>query len=212
MFGYIQMKLILLPVILLALTMHEFAHAYVAYLRGDGTAKAMGRMTLNPIPHIDIFGLIFIIFTFFGWAKPVPINPANFKSPKMDEILISLAGVTANLLQALFFGLIIRFVDLSVFGSYTQTVQILIIYSVAINCGLAIFNLIPIPPLDGSHVLKELLPYKMSTKYVMFFARPMTGIIVIVALMLLLNSGLSVILTTPIYFLVKIFSGVTLSL
>jgi len=208
--GYIQMKLILLPVILLALTTHEFAHAYVAYLRGDGTAKAMGRMTLNPWPHIDILGLICLIFTFFGWAKPVPINPANFKDPKVDEILVSLAGVTANLIQALFFGLIIRFVDLTVFGSYASIVHSMLVMSVAINCGLAIFNLIPIPPLDGSHVLKELLPSSLSIKYVMFFANRTIGFIVLISLLLLLNSGLSVILTIPITFLVRIFSGVTL--
>jgi len=206
----LQYKLILLPVILLALTMHEFAHAFVAYLRGDGTAKAMGRMTLNPIPHIDILGLICIIFTPFGWAKPVPINPANFKNPKMDEIYVSLAGVTANLLQALFFGLIIRLTDFMVFGNYAEIVHTLVLMSVVINCGLAIFNLIPVPPLDGSHVLKELLPVNLAAKYVMLFANPMAGFMVLIALLLLLNSGLSVILTVPIVFLVKIFSGVSL--
>jgi Zn-dependent protease len=209
--GYLQIKLILLPVILLALTVHEFAHAFVANLRGDGTAKAMGRMTLNPWPHIDIIGLICIILTPFGWAKPVPINPANFKNPKRDEIYVSLAGVAANLLQALLFGLIIRFVDLTVFGGYISIVQTMLITSVAINCGLAVFNLIPIPPLDGSHVLKELLPYKLATKYVGLFANPTAGFIVLAGFIILLNSGLSVVLTIPITFLVRIFSGVNIS-
>jgi len=200
------MKLLLLPVILLALTVHEFAHGYVAYLRGDSTAKDMGRLTLNPIPHIDILGLVFLIFFSFGWAKPVPINPSNFKTPRKDEIMVALAGVTANLICALAFGMLLRFVNFNAFGQQAGIIQTFVYWAVFINCGLAVFNLIPIPPLDGSHVLRELLPYNAAVKYVIFFSNPIVSW-VLLGVFFLFPGFITPVIIGPITFLVRIFAG-----
>lgn len=206
-FDKLLFKLLLLPVILLALTVHEFAHGYVAYLRGDNTAKDMGRLTLNPLPHIDIIGLIFLMFFSFGWAKPVPINPANFKTPKKDEIMVALAGVTANLFCALCFGLVIRFLDFNMFGQQAEIIRSFVYWAVIINCGLAVFNLIPIPPLDGSHVLRELLPYNAAVKYIVFFSNPMISW-VLLGIFILMPGLITPLIIGPVFFLVRIFAGV----
>jgi len=145
----------IIPAAIIGLTVHEFSHAYVASLLGDNTAKAQGRITLNPLKHIDWMGFFLIIIAGFGWAKPVSFNPQNLKHKHRDEILISLAGPLSNLLLAIFFfiaarGLYtldyFRFTD---FGS--DCVNLLALWGL-INLGLFIFNLIPIPPLDGSHI------------------------------------------------------------
>jgi len=199
-------KLLFLPVILLALTVHEFAHGYVAYLRGDRTAKDMGRLTLNPLPHIDIIGLLFLMFFNFGWAKPVPINPANFKTPKKDEIMVALAGVTANLICALCLGLLFRFADFSIFGQTGEIVQKFTAWGILINCGLAVFNLIPVPPLDGSHVLRELLPYRAAVKYIVFFSNPAVSWILL-GIFIFLPGLITPFIIGPVLFLSKIFAG-----
>jgi len=146
-----------LPAILIGLTVHEWAHAFVAYKLGDPTAKNLGRMTLNPFAHIDLFGFLMLIFVGFGWAKPVPVNPRNFKKFRRDDILVSLAGITANLLVALlatflyYFGLLKwNLAGNEAFGSIVLSIII-------IDLSLAVFNLIPIYPLDGSHVAESLL-------------------------------------------------------
>lgn len=137
--------------------MHEWAHAYVAYKLGDPTARNLGRMTLNPIAHFDLFGFISLALIGFGWAKPVPINPSNFKHFKRDDILVSLAGITANLIMAMLFMLLylalVSFTGLvqnEVFHGIMQSIII-------INLSLMVFNLIPIYPLDGSHIAESLL-------------------------------------------------------
>ncbi len=160
-------------VLLFSVIIHEVAHGFVAYKRGDATAKLMGRLTLNPIYHIDIFGsiilpavLIAIGAPAFGWAKPVPVNMLNLKNPKTDMVLVSLAGVTANFLLAVTAGVIMFFIraflsDVSVMVS----VYIIMQYVIVINIVLMIFNLIPIPPLDGSRVVLFLLPRDLAQKY-----------------------------------------------
>jgi Zn-dependent protease len=154
--------------ILIVLSLHEFSHALVAYLSGDQTAKNEGRLTLNPLAHVDFLGLIALFFIGFGWGKPVPIDPYNFKKPKMGVLLVSLAGPLANFFSAIFFIIVLKIL-VSYFGLtsanlLTDFLMILIV----ISFSLFIFNLIPIPPLDGSKVLFTLLPDRfMNLKYLM---------------------------------------------
>lgn len=144
-----------IPAAVMGLTFHEFAHAFVAYKLGDDTAKYDGRLTLNPVKHIDVIGFILIIVAGFGWAKPVIINPANLKKRNRDEILISLAGPFSNLLLGIAFIIIARLLFLIPFFNSTSNgvgaINTIIFWGI-INFGLFIFNLLPIPPLDGSHV------------------------------------------------------------
>ncbi len=145
-----------MPPLLLALTVHEYFHGYVAYRQGDPTAKIEGRLTLNPLKHIDIFGfLAFLIFR-IGWAKPVPINPYNFRDLRKGIILTSLAGPAANFILAIPFGLLLRFIPRN--AMVLNLVWIMAYGGLVYNLVLCAFNLIPIPPLDGSKILFPLLP------------------------------------------------------
>lgn len=153
--------LLSIPGLILALSMHEFAHGYAAYKMGDNTAKYQGRLSLNPLHHLDPIGTLCLFLFQFGWAKPVPINPYNFKNRKAGIIAVSLAGPLMNFFVALIctfiyfaIGKMGWFTDFSVFIIY------ILEHSIALNIGLMCFNLIPIPPLDGSKVLSELLPYR----------------------------------------------------
>lgn len=150
--------LLFLPPILFALTIHEYCHGYAALRMGDPTAKFAGRLTFNPIKHIDILGLLAFIIFRFGWAKPVPINPNNFTDLKKGIILTSLAGPLSNFVIAIPFGLIARFVPTHI--DFLLPLRIMLEGFVLFNLIFCAFNLIPIPPLDGSHVLFALLPAK----------------------------------------------------
>ena len=150
-----------LPAILIGLTVHEWAHAYAAYRLGDPTARNLGRMTLNPLAHVDIFGFLMLILVGFGWAKPVPVNPRNFKNYKRDDIIVSLAGIFTNIVVAFLFSFV-YVAGILKWGLGTNEAFMSIIGSViTINLALAIFNLIPIYPLDGSHVAESLLMHKI---------------------------------------------------
>ncbi|MCC5426711.1 site-2 protease family protein [Clostridium botulinum] len=164
-------KILIIPAILVGLTVHEFAHAYVADKLGDKTPKFQGRLTLNPFSHIDIIGFIMILLIGFGWAKPVQINPSALKRGYKDEIKVSVAGVTANIVTAFIFALITAFLlkmDLIILGDVTSLggiIGVILAYIVRINCMLAVFNLMPIPGLDGFDILRDLWPktfYKIS--------------------------------------------------
>ncbi len=152
-----------LPGAVIGLTIHEYAHAFVAYKLGDNTAKLQGRLTLNPLKHIDWLGFMLIVIAGFGWAKPVSINPENFKKKHRDEILVSLAGPVSNLLLAIVFFLITRvFISSSMIQTeFGVTLTNLLFVSGYINIALFVFNLIPIPPLDGSHLYSTYL-HKMN--------------------------------------------------
>jgi len=154
--GSIVSFLLSLPPILFALTIHEYSHGYMALRMGDPTAKFAGRLTLNPIKHIDIMGLFAFIIFRFGWAKPVPINPGNFRDFKKGILYTSLAGPLSNFLIAIPFGLIARGIPAQV--DFLLPLRILLELFVFYNLIFCAFNLIPIPPLDGSHVLFALLP------------------------------------------------------
>lgn len=153
-----------IPGLIIAMVIHEYAHARVAVALGDRTPLLMGRLTLNPAAHIDPIGLIMLFLVRFGWAKPVIIDPRNFKKPRRDDILVSLAGPFANLVTA-FLALVALLVIKSTMGHLSvgvyQVFQLIIIY----NINFAIFNMIPLPPLDGSHVLVQLLPPRMAYAY-----------------------------------------------
>jgi len=162
----------IMPAAVIGLTVHEFSHAYMAYRLGDPTAKNQGRLTLNPINHIDWMGFFLIVVAGFGWAKPVSFNPDNLKHKHRDEILISIAGPISNLLVALILFVIARSLYFLEFFNSTEMgvglVNLIVVWGV-INISLFIFNLIPLPPLDGSHVyltfLKEINPTLMMNLY-----------------------------------------------
>ena len=166
---------------LICITIHELAHGYVAYRLGDNTAKDMGRLTLNPIKHIDPIGLAMILVIGFGWAKPVPVNMGNFKNPKVGMALTALAGPLSNIILA--FIVIFIFVLLPAPQDMTGVFIMQIIVRMALlNVALAIFNMLPIPPLDGSKILFSLLPENLYYK-LMRYER--YGMILLLAIMLL---------------------------
>lgn len=165
----LQTILMLAPPILLALTFHEYAHGRAAYRLGDDTAYNQGRLTLNPLAHLDPIGTIILFFPpHFGWARPVPVNPYNFTNPRRDLLIVSAAGPAANLVLAFISGMLLRFIGAS--GMFTHTafgdffIQ-MILYSIIINIVLAFFNLIPIPPLDGSKILSGMLRGEAAYQY-----------------------------------------------
>ena len=154
-------------VLLFSVILHEVSHGVIANNLGDPTAKNLGRLTLNPIPHLDLFGSIllplFLVLInagiVFGWAKPVPVNPFNLRDQKYGYAKVALAGPASNLSLALVFGLILRFLPSNFFN---PNLFFILTYIVFINIVLAVFNLVPIPPLDGSHVLFAVLPDTMN--------------------------------------------------
>lgn len=159
---------------LLAITLHELAHAYVADRLGDPTARAAGRITLNPISHLDLIGtLVFLLTRMIGWAKPVPVNPFNLRNPKKDMLLVSLAGPGANIALAIVSSLLLRvlyvFIHSHPQGGGTSFFFLPLFqmakFGLIINVVLAVFNLIPIPPLDGSKILMGLLPDEQAEAY-----------------------------------------------
>jgi Zn-dependent protease len=201
--------LIRAPVVLFSLTIHEFMHGWVAYRCGDDTAYEAGRLTLNPIAHLDPIGTICLFFAPIGWAKPVPVNPLNYNHPRRDEILVSGAGVTANFVAGAVFALIFRALDWtgvipvqSAFAGYAVEMLILAMF---INFGLAVFNLLPIFPLDGSHIVQELLPYPASDRFREFSRY---GPMVLLVLVVFGGNLFSNILSIPIRALVWVFAGV----
>lgn len=162
--------LLTLPGVIIAITFHEFAHAYVADKLGDDTPRRQGRVTLNPLAHIDPVGFFMLIFVHFGWGKPVEINPTNFnrkRSMAKQEMLVALAGPLMNIIIALILTIILFAIN-TFAPSFTITMTGLIIslvlqMAISVNIGLGIFNLIPLPPLDGSKIFINILPYKAKT-------------------------------------------------
>jgi len=147
--------------LLVAITVHEFSHGKVADLLGDSTARNSGRLSLNPIRHLDPLGSLMVILVGFGWAKPVPVNPSNFRNPQRDMMYVGLAGPLANFATAFIFGLPIRmglFPHQTILSGVIETI-------VWINTALGVFNLLPIPPLDGSNVLAAFLPRRVLPSY-----------------------------------------------
>jgi Zn-dependent protease len=186
--------LLLIPGILVGLTFHEYAHAYIADKLGDKTPRFQGRLTLNPFVHIDPIGFLMLLIFKFGWAKPVQVNPSAFKRRYKDDLKVSLAGPVANLIVALASAVIFR-----IFSQFTGTlapnsslewiISVMLTLAVSINCSLFVLNLIPIPGFDGFHILRDLFPgffYKYAEqvyKYqflimILFLASPLATIII----------------------------------
>jgi Zn-dependent protease len=177
---------LLAPAFLLAITVHEFSHGYIAYRFGDPTAKDAGRLSFNPLVHLDLFGVLALLFIGFGWAKPVPVNPHNLANPRRDNLWIALAGPVSNFITAFVFGLIFRAFEPLLSGHAIGMVVLKMVFlSVWINLVLTLFNLLPIPPLDGFHILEGLVSYDNYIK-LQTFARfgPMLllGLIVITSM------------------------------
>lgn len=192
-----------IPVLLFAITIHEYAHGRAALWLGDPTAKNMGRLSFNPLPHIDPFGAICLFLFNFGWAKPVPVDPRYFKNIRKGIIFMSLCGPLANLSAAFLAGMLIRFLLLP-YEVYLKA----LVYLILMNTGLGLFNLLPLPPLDGSHVLENLLPPKAARKYQEIGRY---GPIVLIGIILLDNFArtgiLNRILITPMFYLAHLFAG-----
>ena len=176
--------------LIFSIIVHEVSHGFAAELQGDPTARLQGRLTLNPIPHIDPIGSVLIpaILVFantgflFGWAKPVPYNPYNLRNQKWGEAIVAAAGPGVNILLALVFGLVVRFGIGTLPPAFIELAGVVVF----INIMLAFFNLIPIPPLDGSKLLKSILPYRASLAFQRFETLLMSGGILITLLFFLL--------------------------
>lgn len=191
MFGFNLMEMVAgLPGLIIALALHEYAHARMAVAMGDFTPRMMGRLTVNPLAHIDPIGLAMLLIARFGWAKPVVINPHNFRDRKKGEILVALAGPAMNFLLA--------FLALGVMIFLTHTMRMEMSYGlravlwliVVYNINFGVFNLIPLPPLDGSRILMAVLPYEMQYRlaalerysmliFIIFIATPILGYILV---------------------------------
>ncbi len=204
----IQRIVVWIVPVVFAITVHEVAHGWVAKKQGDKTASMLGRLTLNPVKHMDLVGTIIVpgilllsgTGFIFGWAKPVPVNPRNFKNPKKDMAIVAVAGPASNFLMAIAWALIAR---LGVVVEI-EAISLPLIYTgiagISINLVLALINLIPIPPLDGSRILTGVLPHKLARHYNRF---ERFGFIIL--LVLLWTGGLSYILGYPMYYAQQLF-------
>jgi len=156
---FLNMLIIPIIILIISITIHEFSHALIADKLGDPTAKIYGRLSLNPLKHIDPLGILALFIIKIGWGKPVPIDPYNFKNPKTDEILVSVAGPASNFILAILTSLILNTVLLSSFPAF------LLSSFIQLNVFLAVFNLLPIWPLDGSKIFLNLLPFSTSQNW-----------------------------------------------
>ncbi len=172
----VEVLVLLIPVLLFALVFHEFAHAWVAHKLGDPTARYSGRLTLNPMAHLDPFGSLMILFVGFGWAKPVPVDSRYLSNPRTDMMKIAFAGPAANLLLAFIAGTIIRT------GLFSGSIVMMLYLFTQINIMLAVFNMIPIPPLDGSQIFSGIMSRKnpeLIYKLQMYGPQILLGLIMI---------------------------------
>ena len=173
-----------IPALIIAAAGHEYAHAKAADLLGDPTPRMMGRLTMNPFVHLDLVGSLALIIGGFGWAKPVIVNPTNFKDPRTDDMIVSIAGPMANILMAFIAYVIMRSLD--VVGLLeNESLYLVLLLIVVYNINFAILNMMPIPPLDGSHILMNFLPLKWQVHIARF------SIVSLLILIAILNSPIA---------------------
>ncbi|MCE7910294.1 MAG: site-2 protease family protein [Candidatus Brocadia sp.] len=202
--------LITIPVILYALTIHEYFHGWTANKFGDSTARLQGRLTLNPLAHIDILGALCFVFANFGWGKPVPINPYNFRNPRRDNVIVSFAGPASNFVSAFLFGVTFQLLRNATFIPVNVSANVLqlLLAGIGVNLSLAFFNMIPLFPLDGSHILEGLLPYRMAQKYKEI---ERYSPFILLGIIIMGNyagiSILSIVLGPPIHYFLRLFTG-----
>ncbi len=198
------------PVILFALTIHEYCHALVAFKLGDDTASLQGRLTLNPIMHLDPIGTIMMFIAGFGWARPVPVNPLNFKDPNKGMMLVAIAGPISNIITAVCAGLLLKFIlsdpsfSLEANGGAYNTFILILILNVVFGIALAVFNMIPIPPLDGSRVLYAYLPHRFADAYAKL---EQYGFLFLIMIFIFAGNLFGKILWYPISILSKLITG-----
>ena len=184
--GWLMDKLILLPGIVIGLSFHEFAHGYVSYKLGDPTPKLQGRLTINPAAHIDPFGFIALLFAGFGWGVTVQIDPIYYKHRRRDELLVSLAGVVMNFIIAVLFAVMIKLLFIAepgwLNGSLGDIVIEIIMYVIQINLVLMIFNLLPVPPLDGFGIVTQIFDLQKYRWYYQVYDK---GFLILLVLILL---------------------------
>lgn len=194
--NYLMDFLIILPGVLIAISFHEFAHAAVAYAMGDPTAKNEGRMSVNPAKHIDPIGFMMLMIARFGWAKPVPVNENNFKNRTLGNFLVSIAGISMNILIAIVTIIIIHFTQ----GLFSNYAYYQVMSSIMrINIAFAAFNLLPVPPLDGSKLLLSLIPVKYR-----YFVYQYENYGTLILILLLITGTLGIVLN-PIVNVIIIF-------
>lgn len=201
--------IVFIPILFFSIVMHEFAHGLVAYRLGDDTAYLSGRLTLNPLAHVDLVGTLAVpLFCYifgmplFGWAKPVPVNPLRLDSPKRDMGKVAAAGPAVNFLLALVLVLVMKILILAGLAPRAEQAFVFLQYGVLINILLAVFNLMPIPPLDGGNIVTALLPQRAAMRYQFVFGR--YGMYIVLAL--ILTGGVKYFLLPPTYFILSLFN------
>ncbi|RLC57430.1 MAG: site-2 protease family protein [Candidatus Cloacimonadota bacterium] len=208
--------LIQIPILLLTLTIHEFSHGYVAYLLGDDTAKRAGRLTLNPISHIDPVGLLMLFIVRIGWAKPVPVNPYNFKNQKRDMAITAAAGPASNFVMAIILSVVfnlLKAANPNILYSGSVMIQFftgMLVYAILINLALGIFNLLPIPPMDGSKILGGFLSDEAYYKYTAQERKGAQILMIIFAISFVFKLNIiGAIIMPPLNFFLKLLTGIT---
>jgi Zn-dependent protease len=207
---FLKLSIMLVPA-LMAITCHEVSHGYIADKFGDNTARSMGRLTLNPIKHLDIFGTLMVFVVGIGWAKPVPVNFNNLRHPKRDMIWVAAAGPITNFALAFFSALAMRVLvyaaqgvpETSPLATFIDPITLMLAFSVYINLLLAIFNLIPVPPLDGGRVAVGLLPYRQSA----LLARVEPFGMIIIILLVFFTDAFSYVISPALSFAIHLLAG-----
>lgn len=209
-YTFFQTLIYVVPALLIAISMHEFAHGYMSYLLGDPTPKMDGRLTLNPFRHLDVWGTLCLLVFHVGWAKPIRVNTRNYKNKRRDMILVAAAGPLMNFILAflfmLLYGLIYKFGTSGVLFNY---LYVLSYYGAQLNVGLGVFNLIPVPPLDGANILAEIVPavnrfYSRFRQYGWLILLLLLGTRVLYVPMEALMSAILSVLKNVVWFILRI--------